>query len=303
MKHLSFSWLRTGCLVMAFGAGLNLSVAHASETAGALFGHKSVDTANVLDAVGSPFTRALAAEYRALASYETNEMADYSSGGIFAEKSLASGRGDVVPPASLEQWSLSEADKAPLGLAHARLTRALNLGARERMPVETARAQAAFDCWIEQAEEGRQLHHIANCKTKFDEMMAIVDQAILNPTPAPVNAVINPAEKADYMVFFDTGKAKLSNAGQVSLVAIAEKVKAGDVRRIRLEGFTDTVGSRAANQRLSEKRVNAVKDGLVLLGVPEGLISIQAFGEEKSPVSTADSVREAGNRRVNIHLN
>ena len=42
----------------------------------------------------------------------------------------------------------------------------------------SARAQAQFDCWVEQAEEGHQTDHIAVCRTGFLNAMLDVDAAL-----------------------------------------------------------------------------------------------------------------------------
>jgi OOP family OmpA-OmpF porin len=45
-------------------------------------------------------------------------------------------------------------------------------------PHMSARAQAQFDCWVEQAEEGHQTDHIAVCRTGFLNAMLDVDAAL-----------------------------------------------------------------------------------------------------------------------------
>ena len=47
-----------------------------------------------------------------------------------------------------------------------------------RGPHMSARAQAQFDCWVEQAEEGHQTDHIAVCRTGFLNAMLDVDAAL-----------------------------------------------------------------------------------------------------------------------------
>jgi outer membrane protein OmpA-like peptidoglycan-associated protein len=64
---------------------------------------------------------------------------------------------------------------------------------------------------------------------------------------------------------------------------------------IRVEGHTDSKGSEAYNQTLSEKRAMAVKNALTQRGVDPLRIQTVGYGESQ-PISSNDAV----NRRVNI---
>jgi outer membrane protein OmpA-like peptidoglycan-associated protein len=73
---------------------------------------------------------------------------------------------------------------------------------------------------------------------------------------------------------------------------------------IDVYGFTDTTGSAATNQRLSEQRAQAVADYLIARGVARSRIATQGFGErvEYLRVRTGDNVDEPLNRRVEIKI-
>jgi OOP family OmpA-OmpF porin len=69
---------------------------------------------------------------------------------------------------------------------------------------------------------------------------------------------------------------------------------------VMVAGYTDSVGSDAYNQRLSERRAQTVARHLVENGVSESRLDVRGFGK-KNPV--ADNGTEAGrakNRRVEI---
>jgi outer membrane protein OmpA-like peptidoglycan-associated protein len=72
---------------------------------------------------------------------------------------------------------------------------------------------------------------------------------------------------------------------------------------IDITGHADRSGSARYNDRLSRRRANAVKRGLISNGVPEKDIIIYAHGEREPLVPTRDGVREPQNRRVEIALN
>ena len=69
-----------------------------------------------------------------------------------------------------------------------------------------------------------------------------------------------------------------------------------------MTGHTDTVGSAAYNQKLSEARASAVKARLIADGVAATEISMIGVGKTGLLVPTADGVREAQNRRAEIEL-
>ena len=73
---------------------------------------------------------------------------------------------------------------------------------------------------------------------------------------------------------------------------------------IDVYGFTDTTGSDALNQRLSEQRAQAVADYIAARGVARSRIATQGFGEQYDylRVKTADGVAEPLNRRVEIKI-
>ncbi len=75
-----------------------------------------------------------------------------------------------------------------------------------------------------------------------------------------------------------------------------------DVERVRVVGNTDTSGSSAYNQALSERRARVVRDALVAEGIPAGIISSQSLGESSPAKSTPDGTREPLNRRTEITI-
>ena len=78
---------------------------------------------------------------------------------------------------------------------------------------------------------------------------------------------------------------------------------ARDGHTIVLDGHTSLVGSVEYNQKLSQRRAEAIRDYLVKAGIPEDKIEIRAHGE-KAPLAAEERTRqhEAVNRRVAIHV-
>jgi OmpA-OmpF porin, OOP family len=73
--------------------------------------------------------------------------------------------------------------------------------------------------------------------------------------------------------------------------------------KVTLSGHTDNVGSDAYNQKLSERRVAAIRDYVGKKGVDAGRISGQGFGESKPIADNKTREGRSKNRRVEIKVN
>ncbi len=123
------------------------------------------------------------------------------------------------------------------------------------------------------------------------------------PAPAPVAAPMPaPAAARTYLVFFDWDRYDLTERARQVIAQAASGAQQTERTRIEVNGFTDRSGTPAYNQALSVRRAKAVAAELVHDGVPQSAISVQGFGENNPLVPTADGVREAQNRRVEIIL-
>ena len=103
-----------------------------------------------------------------------------------------------------------------------------------------------------------------------------------------------------YLVFFDLGRADLNAEGRRVVAEAAQSYRQTGQAQVAVTGYTDTSGSPALNQRLSERRAEAVRVELVRLGVPDDMVSVSGRGQNDLLVPTADGVREPENRRVEI---
>jgi outer membrane protein OmpA-like peptidoglycan-associated protein len=70
--------------------------------------------------------------------------------------------------------------------------------------------------------------------------------------------------------------------------------------RLEVDGHTDSVGSDAYNQQLSEKRAAAVRDYLVQQGLPTSSATVMGFGKTQPVASNATAVGRQQNRRVEL---
>jgi outer membrane protein OmpA-like peptidoglycan-associated protein len=103
-------------------------------------------------------------------------------------------------------------------------------------------------------------------------------------------------------VLFATNRAELTAGGMSTLRKLAEVMAQNPDRTVLVEGFTDSTGSSAHNQELSQRRANTVAMALSSMGVPRERVAMRAYGEA-FPVAANDSATNRQlNRRVEIVL-
>lgn len=103
-------------------------------------------------------------------------------------------------------------------------------------------------------------------------------------------------------VLFQTDKTRLNQNGLNISRKLAKVLEENPERTVLIEGFTDSTGSAAYNQRLSERRATSVRLTLQELGVNRSRIAIRGFGESYPVVSNDTSEDRQMNRRVEIIL-
>jgi len=241
---------------------------------------------------GNAFTQALTKEYKDLAAFEADEMYDWRDAGFYARKALAAANGDNVGPQDPAERDLP-ADVLPeINSTRQRLLTALDGGARDSKPEIAARAQARFDCWLEQQEENFQNDHISACR---DELLAALAEREAKPAaPAPAPA---PAAPQVYLVLFDFDKDNINPAAQAVINRVVADFSANKAKSISITGYTDRAGTDAYNLKLSERRADSARAALIAAGVPADAITTAWKGEAENAVPTADGVKEQANRR------
>ena len=104
-------------------------------------------------------------------------------------------------------------------------------------------------------------------------------------------------------VFFNTGKStfKVGDAATIaSLDAMREILRNYPNAKFSIEGHTDSDGSNAFNQKLSEDRANAVRNALIEKGVKSDNLTAVGFGESKPIASNKTKAGKAQNRRTEV---
>lgn len=235
---------------------------------------------------GGPFETALFNGYVDLASAERAEY-DWDDAAYFLDKARAAGGGATVLPDAAGDRALRDA-AATAEEARAALMAALDAGARTRLPAVAAEAQVAYDCWVQELEEGFQPDDIEACKARFDEAM----KQLAMPEPVMV--------PAEYTVYFKTGATELDAEARATLNRVAANYAEAEPARVVIAGHTDTVGGAVDNLLLSQRRAEMVANYLETRGVPTAVMALEAYGEEQPAVPTGDDVSNDDNRRVEI---
>jgi len=102
-------------------------------------------------------------------------------------------------------------------------------------------------------------------------------------------------------ILFDLGKDALKPGAKDSLSKAAVTLKDSQTN-IVIEGHTDSSGSDAINQPLSERRANRVRDFLISQGVPAAKLAAVGYGASRPAVANDTEANRALNRRVQIEL-
>lgn len=105
-----------------------------------------------------------------------------------------------------------------------------------------------------------------------------------------------------FTVYFDYDKANLTPQASTLIAEAAGRALQNDIDAVVVSGNTDTSGSSAYNQALSERRAKAVRDALIANHVPADRIRSEAYGESNPAKATPDGVREPLNRRSEVMI-
>jgi len=118
--------------------------------------------------------------------------------------------------------------------------------------------------------------------------------------PAPSSVRQSVVIQADAL--FDFDKSVVRPDGKKSIDEALAKIKGVDLEMVIATGHTDSIGSDKYNQRLSERRANAVKEYLVSKGIPASKITTIGKGESQPVATNKTAEGRQKNRRVDIEF-
>ncbi len=183
----------------------------------------------------------------------------------------------------------AEAEKARLAAEEARREEARvreESASRQRsLEAETARARDA----AERAEAER-----AKMRSELIRQLNVV----LATRETARGLIVNMSD-----VLFDTGLHTLRPGAREKLSRIAGIILVHPDMKIEVEGHTDSVGSVDLNQRLSERRADAVRTYLIAQGVDANTIVARGFGKSMPVADNTTAAGRQANRRVELVVN
>jgi len=159
---------------------------------------------------------------------------------------------------------------------------------------DAARAQAEAEAAAAQAR-ATQANRSAESANEVREKLRQQLNSVLATSESARGLIVNMSD-----VLFDTGKYTLKQTTQVSLAKVAGILMAYPGLKVQVEGFTDSVGSDAYNQTLSDNRAATVKQFLIAQGVSPDNITSQGFGKNDPVADNSTASGRAENRRVNM---
>lgn len=243
---------------------------------------------------GDAFASALHKRYSERAEFEVKE-GDWQSVSFFNTRAEMAAMGNA-PAAQMPSDRALKVEAKDIGQAYTALSAALKTNAPQVAPDACARAQTWFEHWMEQAEEGHQLDHVAMMRAGYEK--AIPD--CTGKMTMPMAKEMPMALPEPFIVYFTHDSSDLSSANMDLIKRAAAAAKASKATRLVLIGHTDRSGSSAYNQALSRKRVEAVSKTLMDAGVMHDMVTTSFAGETSPQVATDDGMRERMNRRVEV---
>jgi OOP family OmpA-OmpF porin len=112
------------------------------------------------------------------------------------------------------------------------------------------------------------------------------------PAPVPAPVPVNVPFRLSTDTFFDFDKATLKVEGAAALDEVAAQLAGTQYDTITIVGHTDRIGTIAYNQKLSERRADALAQYLIAKGVPAEKLSASGLGE-KNPTAQCSGQRGA----------
>lgn len=120
------------------------------------------------------FSRELQQRYLELAT-RAYDRGDFASSDFYAVRSMMAGEGQLAEPRLIDGRGLSPEALADARAVRQRITNAIQLGARESRPVATAQAQAAFDCWMNEAMRAGDVALRDQCRAEATQIVAALE--------------------------------------------------------------------------------------------------------------------------------
>jgi outer membrane protein OmpA-like peptidoglycan-associated protein len=173
----------------------------------------------------------------------------------------------------------------------------------QQLQAQAQQAQQAQQQAQQQAEQAQQQAQQAQLQAQQAQQQAQQTRARLMDQ---LNQVLQTRDSARGLivsmpdVLFDTGSANLRSTARERLAKVAGILIAYPDIHVEVDGYTDSTGSDAFNQQLSQQRSDSVRDYLASQGVSQSVITTRGFGESDPIASNDTASGRQQNRRVEM---
>jgi outer membrane protein OmpA-like peptidoglycan-associated protein len=194
------------------------------------------------------------------------------------------------------QQSQMEAQQAQEQAANSQA--AADRAAAERARAEAAQAKAEADAANARAQAAAAQQQAQQSQQDAEatrEKLRTQLNSVLQTTESARGLIVNLGD-----VLFDTNKYTLKQGAQVSLAKVATILQLYPGLKVQVEGYTDSTGTPAYNQTLSENRADSVQNFLVQNGVPQGSVTAAGYGATNFVADNGTAAGRQQNRRVNL---
>lgn len=301
-------------LGLAIFAAASLAATGAYAQGMGLYVSENLATAKAQQATGSAFNQALHKEYVALGD-EALAESDHQHADRYIRKGYMAGKNANVMPENPRTWWLPSRSRAELYTWHGKLLKALDFRSnRTRKPAVAARAQAMYDCWVEEEHEDvwtrrvgttmYQPEDIARCKNAFLAAYAELmrDGTDINFRFDRPRSAATASRRDLWAGGVEPQSGAKAPSGIASLDSLISAMRNSSSSRVVLKGHTDTVGPGGYNQLLSERRAQFIARELAKNSVKGDRVRFFGVGERELKVATGDNTRNVLNRRVSYQL-
>lgn len=262
--------------------------------------------AAVAPPAGGNFIQQTAHDYAGLAAL-LKRKGDLADADYFARKGLAAEHGALVPPEENRNWAIPLEQpfgfRTEMAKARRRLVSDLDNGGRDRFPALAARAQVAYDCWLERTEDDWAHEADGACHKDFIATIEALERQLKGaPKPRAAAPPVKAPAEHHYSVYFDFDRANLTPEARQVVDSVAQAAKTDHALHIHIVGKADLVGSDRYNMTLSHRRADTVRGALIADGIDRDRITETWVGFHQPPVPTAAGMREPRNRVVEVTL-
>ena len=255
---------------------------------------------------GQGFNAELAKAYQQRVNNTIEEDTNWILAGMYSDKGMSSHEGETVLPwdhtVYQEQPTFragvptDRASKYNLDGLRSQLMSALDNGGRTNNAYACAQAQVHYDWLVDET-----FQDTPPAQMDEEDKIASDFARFLNDCGGVKQVKkVAPAAATEWVIYFGWDKHNLTAEAQRVVDSVVATVNQMSRKALSVVGYTDTSGSSAYNNKLSQKRSMTVAKALASQGVSK--IQAAAVGETRLAKPTKDGMREPLNRRAIISL-